>query len=179
MIGPVLIVEDDKDVALAAQMLLVREAERIEVVADLDASAEPLRPGVYDVALLDMNFQPGRHDGAQGLDRLASIKAADPALSVVLVTAYGGVALAVEGLKQGASDFVLKPWRNEKLLAAVHAASAATRAARAEADLNLDALERAALQKALARYDGNISHAATALGLTRPALYRRLEKHGL
>ncbi len=75
---------------------------------------------------------------------------------------------------------MLKPWRNDKLLEAMAAASALTRARRAVAsDLNLDVLERHAIQRALARHEGNISQAAAALGLTRPALYRRMSKHGL
>ena len=88
--------------------------------------------------------------------------------------------LAVEALKRGAVDFVLKPWRNDRLLDTLTAAAALTRARReAASDLNLDVLERHAIQRALVRYEGNISQAAAALGLTRPALYRRMSKHGL
>jgi ActR/RegA family two-component response regulator len=95
------------------------------------------------------------------------------------MTAYGGVALAVEALKRGATDFVLKPWRNDKLVATVMAAAAATRRRRATETLNLDTLERGAIERALLQHGGNISLAAAALGLSRPALYRRLSKHGL
>jgi transcriptional regulator of acetoin/glycerol metabolism len=77
-------------------------------------------------------------------------------------------------------DFVLKPWRNDALSAAMTAAVTATRARRAAAaDLNLDEMERRAIDQALQRHKGNVSQAAAALGLTRPALYRRMARHGL
>jgi transcriptional regulator of acetoin/glycerol metabolism len=75
---------------------------------------------------------------------------------------------------------MLKPWRNEALAEAMRAAAELTAARRASgAALNLEELERRAIVRALAVYDGNVSHAAAALGLTRPALYRRMERHGL
>ena len=179
-LGPVLVLDDDPDVLKAAGLALARAAERVELVASPEEVLPVLKRGGIDAVLLDMNFTPGEHSGGAGLDMLARIQAADPCVSVVLMTVYGGVSLAVEALKQGAADFVLKPWRNEKLIEAMSAASALTRARRATRDsLNLDLLERHAIERALARYEGNISQAAAALGLTRPALYRRLAKHGL
>ena len=127
-----------------------------------------------------MNFAAGARDGSEGLATLAALREADPALSVVLMTTWGGVALAVEGLKRGAADFVLKPWRNEALVATMTAAAEQTQAQRASATaLNLDDLERRAIERALAIHAGNVSHAAATLGLTRPALYRRMARHGL
>ena len=82
-----------------------------------------------DVVLLDMNFALGQHSGREGLNALARLRVMDPCVSVVLMTAYGSVTLAVEALKQGAVDFVLKPWRNEELVAIVRAACERTRAA--------------------------------------------------
>ena len=96
------------------------------------------------------------------------------------MTAFGGVSLAVEALKRGAIDFVLKPWRNEALLTAVGQAADVTRTRRrASASFDLEAVEKTAITRALAHHEGNISRAAEALGLTRPALYRRMAKHGL
>jgi DNA-binding NtrC family response regulator len=160
-----LIVDDDPDVLKAA-------------AASPEGMAERARG--YDAVLLDMNFAIGARDGAEGLDILSRLQAADPALSVVLMTTYGGVSLAVEALKRGAADFVLKPWRNQALAEAMRAAADLTAERRASgAALNLDDLERRAIVRALALYEGNVSHAAAALGLTRPALYRRMERHGL
>jgi len=178
MPGAYLIVDDDPDVLKAALAALGREAERVDTAASPEAMAD--WAGRYDAVLLDMNFAIGARDGTEGLQGLAGLQAIDPALSVVLMTTYGGVALAVRALKEGAVDFVLKPWRNEALLETMRAAAARTAERRASgAALNLDELERRAIERALLIYDGNVSHAAAALGLTRPALYRRMERHGL
>jgi DNA-binding NtrC family response regulator len=158
--------------------VLAPGAGRVDCALSPEGLAE--RAQAYDAVLLDMNFAAGERDGAPGLDALARLHAADPALSVVLMTTYGGVALAVQALKRGAADFVLKPWRNEALAQAMREAAALTAERRASgAALNLDELERRAVVRALSLYNGNVSHAAAALGLTRPALYRRMERHGL
>lgn len=178
MPNALLIVDDDPDVLKAAAAALARLAERIDAASGPDGLAEQAH--LYDAVLLDMNFAIGARDGAEGLDTLDRLQAADPALSVVLMTTYGGVSLAVQALKRGAADFVLKPWRNEALNETMHAAMALTAERRASGRaLNLDELERRAIERALRLYEGNVSHAATALGLTRPALYRRMERHGL
>ena len=170
----VLVIEDDADVQRAARIALSEHFARIETRSSAAGVEDLLATAAFDVVLLDMNFVVGERSGNAGLDALARILAADRTLAVVLMTAYGGVSLAVDALKRGAADFVLKPWRNDKLVAAVNAAAAATRARRAAETLDLDVIERA-----LAQHDGNISLAAAALGLSRPALYRRMTKHGL
>jgi DNA-binding NtrC family response regulator len=95
------------------------------------------------------------------------------------MTAYGGVSLAVEALKRGAVDFVLKPWRNDRLVEIVLSAVKKTGERREAENVDLETLEKSAIERALHRHDGNISLAAAALGLSRAALYRRLSKHGL
>lgn len=178
--GAILIVDDDADVLRAARLALLGEFARIDALRAPDAALEErLADAGYDVVLLDMNFAIGEHSGNAGLDALARIQQLDSSLAVVLMTAYGGVQLAVSALKRGATDFVLKPWHNDRLLATVRAGAAATRARRAAEAQTLDQLERGAIERALAKAEGNISLAATALGLSRPALYRRMEKHGL
>jgi DNA-binding NtrC family response regulator len=177
-LGRLLLIEDDADVVKAVRLALAPHADAVDAFERLDG-AGAVAQGRYDVALLDMNLAPGEQSGHAGIEALAAIRAADEDLSVVLMTVYGGVSLAVEALKRGASDFLLKPWRNDRLVEALSAAAELTRERRASADLSLDRLERHAIERALARYEGNISQAAAALGLTRPALYRRMEKHGL
>ena len=177
--GGVLIVEDDPDVRRSARIALAARFGRIELLESTDGLEERLAAQAFDVVLLDMNFVSGERSGAAGLNGLGRVHAFDPTLAVVLMTAYGGVALAVQSLKQGAVDFVLKPWANDKLVAAVTAAAAIPQSRRKAATLQLDALERNAIERALARREGNISSAATALGLSRAALYRRMSKHGL
>lgn len=177
--GALLIIEDDADVQRAARVTLAGEFQRIDVLHEPSDDLEArLTIGGYDVVLLDMNFAGGERSGAAGLDALSRIHACDSTLAVVLMTAYGGVQLAVAALKRGATDFVLKPWHNDKLVATIAAARGTTQARRETEAQTLDQLERGAIERALARADGNISTAAAALGLSRPALYRRMSKHG-
>jgi DNA-binding NtrC family response regulator len=177
--GAVLVVEDDADVQRSARIALSSHVERVELLGSTDKLDDALAASPFDVVLLDMNFVVGERSGAAGLNALARVQAFDPTLAVVLMTAYGGVSLAVEALKKGAVDFVLKPWRNDKLVAAVTAAARISQTRREADNLPLDALERAAIERALARHEGNISSAASALGLSRAALYRRMSKYGL
>jgi DNA-binding NtrC family response regulator len=180
MTGPVLVVDDDRDVLHAARLALWGDAARVETSLVVDGLEDLLNADVYEAVLLDMNFALGEQNGHEGLTQLDRMQVFDPSLSVVLMTTFGGVALAVEALKRGAVDFVLKPWRNEKLIATVRAAAELTRSRRQAAQsFGLEAAERDAIQRALAHHHGNVSRAAAALGLTRPALYRRMAKHGL
>jgi two-component system response regulator RegA len=175
-----LVADDDPDVLKAAEVALARTGATIDTAASLEQLLGLALPGRYDAVLLDMNFAPAARSGDEGLVGLAELRDRDPALGVVLMTTWGGVALAVEGLRRGAVNFVLKPWRNEALVAAMTEAVSQTGRLRADAGaVNLEDLERRAIERALAIYDGNVSHAAAALGLTRPALYRRMARHGL
>ena len=174
---PVLIVEDDDDVRHAAQVALEPHVERSDAVSSPDQATALLLPGRYCCVLLDMNYLPGERSGHEGMTALGWIKERDPALAVVLMTAFGRVSLAVAALKRGAHDFMLKPWRNRDLVAAVRSASESTQAARAGQPL--ESLEREAIEKALAHSGGNIAQAAARLGLSRPAFYRRMARHGL
>jgi DNA-binding NtrC family response regulator len=175
----ILIAEDDPDVLRAARITLAPTAERVEIISTVVGLDDVLASAPFDVVLLDMNFVSGERSGGEGLNALARVQAFDPCLAVVLMTAYGGVALAVDALKRGAADFILKPWRNDKLVAAVTAAANITRSRRAKETQHLDAVESSTIKRALTRHDGNISLAAAELGLSRPALYRRMAKHGL
>jgi DNA-binding NtrC family response regulator len=129
-----LIIEDDADVATAARLVLRRSASRIETLADprgLAAALERLRPAAL---LLDMNFGPGQNAGEAGLALLRSLPRPPAGPAVVAMTAYGEVELAVRALKLGASDFVVKPWANPRLVAAIDAAFAVHEAARAQSE---------------------------------------------
>ncbi len=178
-VDAVLVIEDDSDVARAARIALRDCCESIECLSSPAALEDALASTQFDAVLLDMNFVTGERSGSGGLDALARIRAIDDTLAVVLMTAYGGVTLAVEALKRGASDFLLKPWYNEKLVAAVIAAAQITHARRAARPRDLDSVERETIARALEHHGGNVSLAAAALGLSRGALYRRLAKHGL
>jgi DNA-binding NtrC family response regulator len=155
-----LVIDDDADVLTAARLALAPFFGRVEISRSAANLAETISALSPDALLLDMNFSPGAHDGADGLAWLERVGALDPTLSVVLMTAFGGVSLAVEALKRGAVDFVLKPWQNEKLAATMTAATALTRARREAADLKH---HNGALANETAIRSGDILGSAPAL----------------
>ena len=128
----------------------------------------------FDIIITDL-----RLPGIDGSELVEAAVARYPDIIAIVVTGFGTVKDAVEAIKRGAADFVLKPWRNDKLIAAVAAAANITRSRREKETRHLDAVERSVIERALARHQGNISLAASELGLSRPALYRRMAKHGL
>jgi DNA-binding NtrC family response regulator len=125
-----LVIDDDPDILTAARLLLRRSAEAVETFRRAEEAMEALGRGSWDAVLLDMNLSAGRRDGSEGMDWLERIKQADPDVSVLLMTAFGGVQTAVEAMKRGATDFVLKPWQNERLVASVMSATNLTRSRR-------------------------------------------------
>lgn len=118
----VLIIDDDRDVLETARMFLKQEFAIVQLEDDPKRIPDHLRTTVYDVILLDMNFNKGVNDGEEGFYWLNRILNIDPDAVVILITAYGEVDLAVKAMKQGAVDFVTKPWKNQKLLATIFAA---------------------------------------------------------
>ncbi|HEX8216091.1 MAG TPA: response regulator, partial [Allosphingosinicella sp.] len=172
-----LVIDDKPDVHQAIRVALEAHVPTVDSILSPDDVERFLGANRYDCVLLDMNFAPGERSGREGLEVLSRIKAIDPAVAVLFMTAFGAVSLAVESLKQGADDFLLKPWRNDALIAAVREAGARTR--RAREGTTLDGLERAAIDRALGIHNGNIARTAASLGLSRGALYRRMAKHGL
>ncbi len=121
-IGKVLIVDDDEDILLAAKMLLKRKASAVTIEKNPKKIPFLLNHDTYDVILLDMNFSEDTTSGKEGIYWLKEIMAREPEAVVIMITAYGDVETAVETLKLGATDFVLKPWQNEKLIATLSAA---------------------------------------------------------
>ena len=122
-----LVVDDDPDIALAARLALRDLFERVETLPSPDLLPALLEKQSPDVILLDLNFERGATDGREGLDYLARIMTIDPDAAVVIITAHGAVSTAVEAIKRGASDFVAKPWGNERLAATVRSAAALRR----------------------------------------------------
>ena len=114
--GNILIVDDNRGVLTALQMLLKPYFEGITTLASPATLPGVLRDKDWQVVLLDMNFTAGINNGNEGLYTLHEIKRACPTLPVVLFTAYADIDLAVKGIKEGATDFVVKPWDNHKLV---------------------------------------------------------------
>ncbi|TPG65361.1 sigma-54-dependent transcriptional regulator [Hymenobacter nivis] len=115
----VLIVDDDPDVLLALAVLLQPLVSQVTTEKNPERMPTLLRQMRFDVVLLDMNYQRARNTGNEGFYWLAQLRQLAPSTAVVLMTAYGDIDLAVRALKEGARDFVVKPWRNEKLVAAL------------------------------------------------------------
>lgn len=121
--GTLVVVDDDPDVLTAARLLLKRHFRRVithENPEDIEATVVAEQ---VDVFLLDMNFAIGHNTGAEGLKWLGRIRAADADAVVVLMTAFGDLNTAVDAMRLGAADFVLKPWQNDKLIATLSVAA--------------------------------------------------------
>lgn len=118
----ILIVDDDEDILFSARVWLKKFFTEVFTLSSPNKIIPTIHESEIDVILLDMNFRRGFEDGKEGLYWLSEIQEIDPNIPVILMTAYGEVELAVNALKKGATDFILKPWNNEKLYASVHLA---------------------------------------------------------
>lgn len=112
----IVVIDDQEDILFAVKMLLKKHFETIYTLNDPKNVVKLLAENTIDVVLLDMNYRIGFEDGREGLYLLKEIKTLSPKTVIILMTAFGKVETAVEGLKSGAFDYVLKPWENEKLL---------------------------------------------------------------
>ncbi|MCH8232723.1 MAG: sigma-54-dependent Fis family transcriptional regulator [Bacteroidetes bacterium] len=121
-IGKILMIDDDEDVLIAAKLLLKKHAHQVIIEKNPKKIPFLLNNDTYDVILLDMNFSKDITSGKEGYYWLSQILEKDPNAVVILITAFGDVEMAVKALKEGATDFVLKPWQNEKLLATISTA---------------------------------------------------------
>ena len=114
--GKILIVDDNKSLLKALELLLANEFELIKTVSNPNLIPEILRATDFDIVLLDMNFKAGINSGTEGLFWLKEIHKIQIDIIVILITAYGDINLAVNAMKEGATDFVLKPWEDNKLI---------------------------------------------------------------
>lgn len=125
------VVDDDPDIALAARLVLRGEFAEIVTLTHPEALMPLLERAAPDVILLDLNFERGATDGAEGIRWLPLILAKDPDAAIVIITAHGGLTIAVDAIKRGAADFVTKPWTNERLVATARSAAALNASKRA------------------------------------------------
>ncbi len=120
--GKILVIDDNKSVLSALEILLQDEYKEVTFISNPNQISSFTNLKEIDIVLLDMNFSAGVNSGNEGLYWLREIRTKAPDISVIMMTAYGAVDLAVKALKEGAVDFILKPWNNEKLLATVKSA---------------------------------------------------------
>lgn len=112
----ILVIDDDPDVLIAVRLLLKTEVKKVVTEKNPENLPSLLRENSFDLVLLDMNFKSSINTGNEGIYWLKRIKELNKEVSVIMITAYGDIDLAVRSLKEGAADFILKPWHNEKLL---------------------------------------------------------------
>lgn len=133
--GDLLIIDDDREVLLAAELVLKKHFQSVTTTAEPQRIPELLGQHSFDVILLDMNFSAGMTSGQEGLSWLKRTLSIAPETKVILMTAYGGIEAAVNAMREGAADFVVKPWDNAKLVATVSSVSKLARADREVASL--------------------------------------------
>ncbi len=121
-LGKILVVDDNKDILTAAKLLLKQNSALVHIEDDPERIPQLLKNEHYDIILLDMNFTRDMTSGSEGFFWLEEIHKIDPSVIVILMTAYGDVDLAVRAMKAGATDFIMKPWQNEKLQATLSVA---------------------------------------------------------
>lgn len=167
----IVVVDDNPTILTALKICLTAEFERIVTLTSPDTLVSTLsNEEQVDVVLLDMNFSLGVNSGQDGLFWLRTLKKLHPDTPVVLMTAYADVQLAVKGLKNGAADFVTKPWDNDELVRTLRDAVEKSREV-----VTLDGLEQQHVHRVVDQCHGNMSKAAELLGITRQTLYRKLK----
>ena len=120
--GKILIVDDDEDILTAGKLLLKRHFSQVSTCNLPEHIPQFIRDQHFDAIILDMNFGPGESSGSQGFYWLQKILETNPQSVIIMITAHGGVDIAVEAMKLGATDFIAKPWQNEKVIATVSTA---------------------------------------------------------
>jgi len=135
--GKILIADDDKNILKSLSILLDYEFEKVDTLSNPNLIISQYQKNNYDIVLLDMNFSAGLNTGNEGIYWLNEILKIDKNATVIFITAYGDVNLAVKAMKQGATDFIIKPWNNEKL---VHTLQSALKIR--ESQLKIDKLSK-------------------------------------
>ncbi len=117
--GKILVIDDDRDILLTTRVVLKKQFGLIKTETDPEMILQLLEDELFDIILLDMNFSTGATSGKEGMKWLREIRKRDESAHVIMMTAYGDIDLAVEAMKEGAVDFIVKPWDNHKLMATV------------------------------------------------------------
>ena len=169
--GTILVVDDNPAILTAARICLGGVFEKVITLASPEGILATMNQENVDIVLLDMNFTLGVNSGQDGLLWLRSIHKLHPDVPVVLITAYADIKLAVRGLKDGAADFVTKPWDNAELVRTLKDAID-----KSKEIVPLEEVETAHIHRVLEKCHGNISKAAEMLGITRQTLYAKMKR---
>lgn len=166
-----LVIDDNPAILTAIKICLAGMFSQILTLQSPDNIVATLQDNKVDAVLLDMNFSPGVNSGQDGLLWLRTINKLFPYVPVVLITAYADIQLAVRGMKDGAADFITKPWDNDELKRKLR--DAINRNRQIEP---LERMEKEHVHKAVEQCGGNMSRAAEMLGITRQTLYAKMKK---
>ncbi|MBQ9284745.1 MAG: response regulator [Bacteroidaceae bacterium] len=169
--GTILVCDDNADILTALDYCLADTFEHIVKLTQPDRLLPTMAAQTVDIVLLDMNFTLGNNSGREGLHWLGRLREAHPDVPVVLLTAYADVPLAVRALKNGAADFITKPWDNDELTSKLLKVLESNQTL-----VPLDEVEMEHIRRAVDRADGNLTLAAKMLGVTRQTLYNRLNR---
>ncbi len=171
----ILIVDDDIAIRQSIGLMLRQAKFDFEAVSNEKDCLAFVRSKNVQLVILDMNLTLTT-TGEQGLEILRKIKILAPDVPVILISAWGTIPLAVQGMNFGAADFITKPWNNRDFVAKI---KRIINAAKPQPVKTLDEVEHQAILEAIKINDGKISQVAASLGITRQALYRRMEKFGI
>lgn len=182
----IVIADDNRSVLTAVSLLLrpfFKNVVTLTSPVHLLATVKAEHP---DCVLLDMNFRSAVNNGNEGLYWLGRLRESSPDVPVVLFTAYADIRLAVQGIKAGASEFVVKPWDNNELLETLLTVSQPRNDARMEApralqpeNSSLAAMERERIEQGIISERGNMTRVANRLGISRQTLYNKIKRYGL
>ncbi len=187
----ILAIDDNEALLQTLKIILKKEFAVVGTISRPNLIAAILDGGNVDAILLDMNFDKGKLDCEEGLFWLDTIKQRPNPPAIILMTAFGDIDIAVRAMKNGADDFVTKPWNNseliEKIVAAIEKRKSATLPQTAEEKREeensetstLKELEKERLQRVLKETGRNITKSAEILGVSRRTLYNKIEKYGI
>ena len=195
-LGKIIIVDDNRSILSAVKILADKHFASVVTLPTPNSLITQMRLDPADVVLLDMNFSAQKLDGQEGLTWLRYIKQQENPPAVVMITAFGDINIAVNSLKEGAEDFITKPWDNdelvEKLLAAIDKCRQQKNLNRkaSEADvliekqetlkqMTLDEVEKQHILEMMQECGNNLSDVARRLNIGRQKLYSKLKKYGL
>ena len=177
----ILAIDDNETLLQTLKLILKKEFAVVGTISHPNLVSAILAGGDVDAILLDMNFGKGRLDCEEGLYWLDTIKQRPNAPAVILMTAFGDIDIAVRAMKQGADDFVTKPWDNRELIEKIVTAIEKNRGSqeKPEETPTLKEIEKERLAKVLKETGRNITKSAEILGISRRTLYNKIEKYGL